>query len=235
MSYIKTNTNKQEIWHKLCAFFRLLREIFNMKRTVLSLEVCLKDASQYQHKNDWQKGKASTYRAAKRNGWFDQCTAHMTQKSKWSLEACLKDASQYQYSYDWQKGNRNAYYAAQRKGWLDQCTEHMLSKSNTWTLEACLKDASQYQHKSDWQKGNANAYCAAHRNGWLDQCTAHMTKKTRQTFWSLEACLRDASQYQHKWDWQKGNASAYGSAHRNGWLDQCTKHMTRKTRQLLSS
>jgi hypothetical protein len=38
--------------------------------------------------------------------------------------------------------------------------------------------------------------------------------------------MEDAAQYASRTEWNKSNASAYNSAHRNGWLDEVCAHMT---------
>jgi hypothetical protein len=44
--------------------------------------------------------------------------------------------------------------------------------------------------------------------------------------WTLEACKADAKKYSARTEWQKMSQSAYGIAHRAGWLDECCSHMT---------
>ena len=49
-------------------------------------------------------------------------------------------------------------------------------------------------------------------------------------YWTLDACKDDATRFQHRSDWFKGSSPAYLAARRNGWLEQCCGHMTRKPR-----
>ena len=47
-------------------------------------------------------------------------------------------------------------------------------------------------------------------------------------YWTLDTCKGDAVRFQHRSDWFKDSPSAYLAAQRNGWLEQCCGHMTRK-------
>jgi hypothetical protein len=51
-----------------------------------------------------------------------------------------------------------------------------------------------------------------------------MSRK-RNNYWTLEKCIDDSLKYTTKSDWIKNSAGAYDAAHRNGWLDICSKHM----------
>ena len=43
--------------------------------------------------------------------------------------------------------------------------------------------------------------------------------------WNKENCLDSAKKYRTKLDWHKGQQSAYQAARRNGWFNECIKHM----------
>lgn len=44
-------------------------------------------------------------------------------------------------------------------------------------------------------------------------------------FWTKAKLKKDAQKYSRKMDWRKNSASAYTMAHRNGWINECCKHM----------
>jgi len=48
--------------------------------------------------------------------------------------------------------------------------------------------------------------------------------KSKSWKWTKEAVLADALKYDTKTEWRK-NSRAYAMAHRNGWLEEATKHM----------
>ena len=43
-------------------------------------EACIKEAKKYKTKKKWFSQAGSSYNAARKNGWFDECTAHMSTK-----------------------------------------------------------------------------------------------------------------------------------------------------------
>ena len=48
----------------------------------------------------------------------------------------------------------------------------------------------------------------------------------KQKYWDLESCKLDALKYKTRNEWNKNSNSAYRTAHRNKWLDECCYHMT---------
>lgn len=42
-----------------------------------TLERCIEDALRFKRKKDWENESAGAFGAAKRNGWLEQCCAHM--------------------------------------------------------------------------------------------------------------------------------------------------------------
>lgn len=49
--------------------------------------------------------------------------------------------------------------------------------------------------------------------------------RKRNGFWNKENCIIDAKKYIHRSEWFKKSSSAYTASHKNGWLDECCKHM----------
>jgi hypothetical protein len=43
-------------------------------------ENCAVDAMKYKTKTEWHNKNHNAYRTAKKNGWFEECTAHMIRK-----------------------------------------------------------------------------------------------------------------------------------------------------------
>ena len=98
-----------------------------------------------------------------------------------------------------------------------------------WTKERCKADAAKYNHRSDWvERGEKGAVNAARKKGWYEECTLRMSRYVqRKVKWSLETCKVDAQKYQTRAVWQRESASAYATALRKGWLDDCCSHMKR--------
>lgn len=64
---------------------------------------------------------------------------------------------------------------------------------------------------------------------WLNDCTSHMTKfKNDSNFLTKERCMKDAKNYKKIIEWYKNNQYSCNLAKKNGWLDECTAHMTKR-------
>jgi hypothetical protein len=198
-----------------------------------TLERCKESASRFKTRAEWQKGNGAAYNAARKKGWQDECCAHMeyTQKPSgyWTLERCKKSALRFKTKIDWKEVEISAYDAAYRRGWLEECCAHMESickPNGYWTLELCKESALRFKTKGEWRKGETAAHSAAYVNGWLDECCAHMESIYKPSgYWTLERCKESASRFKARAEWRKGDVSAYSTAHRSGWLDECCAHM----------
>lgn len=162
----------------------------HMKQTVKpnnywTFERCMESAKKHRSISEWQKAKGdgSAYIAARKNGWIEQCTAHMVKKEAkkkhWHvLENCIESAKPFSSISAWENANGSAVNAARLNGWMELCTVHMqrlYKPKGFWgCLENCMASASNYGTITEWQNGEGAAYQAARVNGWLDQCTAHM-------------------------------------------------------------
>lgn len=97
-----------------------------------TLEHCMDDAKQYKIKSEWCSAKRSGYSIASKNGWLEQCTAHMEQDMRkvgvqtvWTYEKCLELAKACSSRAEFKRASGSAYQRARVKGWLDECCAHM--------------------------------------------------------------------------------------------------------------
>ena len=94
-----------------------------------TLERCIDSAAKHLSIADWRGESSSAYQAAARNGWIDECCAHMSGRRKsagyWTIAKCKDDAAKYAGRRQWQVSSRAAYDAALREGWLEECCAHM--------------------------------------------------------------------------------------------------------------
>ena len=51
-------------------------------------------------------------------------------------------------------------------------------------------------------------------------------------YWTLERCIEAAKAYKTRSDWRKASNPSFQAASRNGWVEQCSKHMIRLIAQL---
>jgi hypothetical protein len=202
-------------------------------------ENVLAEAKKYKTRSEWGTGKnahGASYTSAKKNGWFEEATAHMvegcTPAGYWTKERLSESANKYKYFGDWLKHDRLAYQAAKRQGYFDECTKHMsyLTVPNGhWQIkENVLAEARKYKTRSEFNKKSSGACNSATQNGWYDECIAHMDYAEGHTpagYWTKEKVLVEAKKYKTNREWSKKSDKSYGAATRNGWLDECREHM----------
>jgi len=203
-------------------------------------ERCIEDAKKYKRIVDWAKnGGNSAIKNAKKNGWFDECTAHMVvRKTKphgyWNKERVLEVALTCGSKQEWSYTCLGSYTFASRKGWLNDICKHMDSQINNvyWTKERCIEDAKKYKTKNQWRLNSPISFSISNRkNSWLDECVVHMnpTKKPNG-YWTKERCIEEAKKYKRINDWRKISAGSYLAAMRINILDECSKHMVRTSK-----
>jgi hypothetical protein len=199
----------------------------------LTKKDCLLHGLKYKFKVDWYKNDRVSYLIAKKNGWLDECTAHMPfvkiKKVKykyWTKEKCLEAALTCESRSEFMDKYQGAYIASKKNGWYEECTAHMFKKEvKTWTKEKCLEAALTCESRSEFMKKYPGAYLASRRNGWYEECTAHMDVYMGIT---KEKCLEVALTCDFKYEWEKKCRKTYNFAKRNGWFEECTAHMVNK-------
>ena len=148
----------------------------------------------------------------------------------WNLDTCKESALKFTTRSEWMKGENSPYSIAHKNGWLDECCGHMeeLQKPNGyWNPDRCKESALKYKTRMEWDKGECSAYRAAQKNGGLEECCGHMEElqKPKRYWHNLDKCKESALKYKKRGAWQKGETSAYQTAFKNGWLDECCGHM----------
>lgn len=97
-----------------------------------------------------------------------------------------------------------------------------LSSLGVWTKEAIVADALKYTLLKDWANCGNAAYQIACKNGLAKEVTAHMARSHKPSrYWTKERVIEDAKKYKSKMEWFKASQSAWATAQRNGWLDEC--------------
>jgi hypothetical protein len=203
-------------------------------------ERCIESALEYNRRNEWRHKKPLAYKIARKNGWFDECTAHMGKLKKsefyWTKEKCFESALEYNRRTHWMQKRPLAYKTARKNNWLEECTAHMenLRKMKSyWTKEKCIESAMKYKRKYEWRKKEKGAYYAARENNWFEECVEHMVKDLK---WTKEKCIASAVKFNTKTDWINSEGHAYAAARKYNWLTECTAHMIcqRKSNKNLS-
>lgn len=152
-------------------------------RVKWTYDKCVDEAKKYQTIKEWNVGSPSSYQAAFKKGWIDDCSSHMVRllapKNYWTKERCIEDAKKYTTRQEWSKGKLSGYAVAASKGWLKLCCDHMKdgrfeSSKKLWTYEKCLELAKKCKSRAEFKKLSGSAYQRARVEGWLEDCCNHM-------------------------------------------------------------
>lgn len=90
---------------------------------------CLEEALKHSSKYYWQKKSGSSYGKSLKEGWVNECCAHMKSERKpdgyWTKSRCVEEASKYQSKSDWRKKSSSSYSISLKNGWHKECCAHM--------------------------------------------------------------------------------------------------------------
>lgn len=142
----------------------------------------------------------------------------------------MSNESEYNDRFEWRDANPKDYSYAYRQGFLPQICEYYGWKYNKpskyWTKELCIEEARKHTKKSFWWRDCSTSYTTAKKNGWMSECTKHMSPYILPIGkWTKELCIEEARKHKYMGDWIKNSGGSYQKAKRNGWVDECTKHM----------
>lgn len=193
--------------------------------------------SKYKSLKEFRDKNPSAYNAISRAGELEEYCRLLGWKLRiiWTKQLCLNEAIKYNTVKLWQIKSQSSYNAAKKNGWFNECTKHMITTRKPAGFydikKNVIKEAKKYSNIKQWQIGGSASYQGAKRNGWFEECIKHMNKLLRPVgFWTFEKCKEDALKYTGKWEWQKKSVSAYNAAFKNKWIDKCTKHMVSSQR-----
>lgn len=145
--------------------------------------------------------------------------------------------SKYTSLREWAKDNQAAYSAACHKGFIPKICKTYgfpLSKRvpmNYWTKTTCREVIEQFTILKDFRKEYEFVYKKIKDNGWDDLLNGLNRQNAESGFWQIKAnCIKAAKEFNTRNEFRKGNQPAYNSSRKNGWMEECCKHMFQKTK-----
>jgi len=145
-------------------------------------ERCIEEAKKYKRVREWQKSSGGSFNVARKNGWLEECTAHIVyvKQGHWNdKNNCIEEAKKYNSKTEWQLGSSSSYQWARKNGWLEECTVHMVIKNKPrgyWIKERCIEEAKKYKSIGEWTKASSGSLDAAQKNGWFEECKKYLNK-----------------------------------------------------------
>ncbi|MBC8308208.1 MAG: hypothetical protein H8E55_72190 [Pelagibacterales bacterium] len=152
---------------------------------------------------------------------------------KWTKKRVIKDAKKYKHKVTWHKESNGAYKASKRLKIYSEATKHMTfpprpktKEPYKWNLKTLKEVALKYSSLNEFIKNEESAYVMALRKKWLNKIDSHMIRLSRKNYWDKEKVKESALKFEHKSSWSRNDPTAYHLAHKNGWIDELTKHMS---------
>lgn len=180
MNKIKNRGNLHKLSPQLYSYMKnnnidLLNRFLPRIRQKWTLDLCKNAALKYKSIKKWRINSPTSYLAAHRNGWWLNCTKHMTIKTRiWTKNLILKNALKYKTIKAWRLAPNTSYHAAlKRQGLLKLAAAH-LKKPKKWTNKEIFKTALKYNTIQDWRKNHGGCYASAKRKKIFKYAIKHM-------------------------------------------------------------
>ena len=130
-------------WYEECIAHMTVRQTasnghWNIKENVLN------EAKKYEKKIDWSNNQMPSYTSAKKNGWFEEATAHMKVKSK-IIDDLTTQKLKYTSSREWFLDDKISYYHAIKNGTFDDLTAHMTDFKSS-SVRKMISDIDNLEH-----------------------------------------------------------------------------------------
>tara|TARA_R110001592_G_C13068215_1_gene741567 strand:+ start:277 stop:1332 length:1056 start_codon:yes stop_codon:yes gene_type:complete len=222
------NTAKVNKWLDECCEHMVSKQ---PPKSYWTKEKCIEVAKKYKYPSDFEKSDRPAHGACRRNGWYEECTAHMSFKIKpsgyWNnKERCIEVIKTCTSKQDLKKKSPSVTKAIIRNGWYNELTSHFESGFK-WNRETLLEEANKYDTVAEFSKNANGAYQTAIKKGWKDYVLQNLkTTYKPRGYWNIkENVINEAKKYKNSLDWQKSSIGSITSARKNGWLYECTNHM----------
>lgn len=122
--------------------------------------------------------------------------------------------------------NVNKY---KNNGWtiLNKVKTGSIGNVKKWTKEKCKDIALKYENRTDFRKFANGTYQCAIFNNWIDEICLHMKELHKpRNYWTKETCKLEFLKYNTKNEVKLNSITAYSVAHKNGWINEFSEHMT---------
>lgn len=187
-------------------------------------EEIFKVAKKFDNVSDFKKFAHSAYVSAQKYGIFDEVTKDMKRfRETFTDDEIRNVASKYKRKDLFKKNEPKIVQAARARGIYDDLVKNMEKSPHDTsdyippTKDEVLSIAKQFNSMKSFREQHPDLYGFAYKNDLLHQIRDFYGKTF--TKWDFEK-LKDVSKnYTSRFDFQKGNASAYQSARRQGFLD----------------
>lgn len=202
------------------------------------IERCRAVAERFSRFSDFERSEPSAYAAAKRNGWFDEITAHMKGRRKYPphyfdvFEHCFEVANKYNTLEELRINDKGCHQALyyNHPEWKEICFAHFNIKKELSDEELSLI-VQKYTDYTEFKEKEPRAFNAISYRGLIDKYCAHMNRKLNVPYddtFTFEECAKRAKKYKRRTEFDHGEDKRYAQcARKKGWFDEITSHMER--------
>ena len=92
----------------------------NYKKPEPTYEQCFKAAQKYAKVKKFNNHDTTLYKAAKKNGWFNDYYWFVSVQRYWTFERCESEARKYDTIVDFEKNCYGSYHIAEKQKWLSK-------------------------------------------------------------------------------------------------------------------
>lgn len=183
-----------------------------------NFERCKKESLKYKTKKQWKIESPSSYSKALRSNWIDECSQHM------QVLGHLHKRGLYAIEFI-----DNTVYIGLTCDYDRRYIEH---KIDSFFRKKLIKMKHNYVKMNVFYEPKIAAKKERElieiyrKSGWKILNKAKGGSLGGKGFsWDFKSCLKSALLYTTRNNWRLGQNGAYGAARKNGWLNDCCKHM----------
>ncbi len=147
-------------------------------------------------------------------------------RNYWSCkDNVLEESKKYSSRTAFKKGSGNAYNSALKNKWLCEMpwldVNNKKHKKGYWKIkENVMAEARKYRDKEEFKEKNLTAFFAAYRYGYMEDMEWLVRRKQhKKGYWVYETIEKEATKYNTKTDFFRGNPTAYKTALKLGIID----------------
>jgi len=205
----------------------------DMGKRKLTYDVCKEIASMHNTYNDFViNGDKKVWYKIKRDGW-EKLISHIKLERKpkgyWTKERVIEEAKRHNNFTDWNKSSSESVRASYSLGIHKECTEHMVKLQITpfkWTYKECEIISKLYKTHREFKKSEHNGcYQTIIKKGYNELLEHLVYDRKTKGYYTLDVCKDISLKYKTRSEVQKYDSSAYKVIWKNGWEDECYKHM----------
>lgn len=189
---------KKEGWLSDCCKHMNIKTVKQTK-IIWNKKDIINEVKKYQTRTEFQTKAKSVYRAAKKNGWLEECFSYLLSpeevrkrvalsKTKWTKKEILKKIKEFN---SWRElcNQQGLLGAINRYGLKKEIKKLFNTRVVKWTDEELKAEALKYDNKQKFRKEKESMMRSIYERGLHHKLFAHMTTNKKRDFLEIERLL----------------------------------------------